>query len=358
MIPRPDPSVAQAVRERVDRLTKPPGSLGRIEELAVRLCTIAGGIPDHRYERRAVVIGAGDHGVASEGVSAYPSAVTGQMVGGFCAGSAAISAFARMARADVFVADFGVDADLAPHPSLFDLKIARGTANLARGRAMPRAHVDAALAAGARAFAMIRERIGTPHVLALGDMGIANTTSAAALIAAFTGTPGGLVVGRGTGVDDVGFARKVRAVEGALRRLYESGAIPHDPKEIASQVGGYEIVGLAGTMLAAAEERVPVVLDGFIVAAAALLARGLDADVTAYLIASHLSKEPGHLVALRALRLEPLLDLDLRLGEATGAALALPLIEAAARMVAEMKTFAEAGVSCAHTETRLGAESP
>ncbi|HEY1729359.1 MAG TPA: nicotinate-nucleotide--dimethylbenzimidazole phosphoribosyltransferase [Candidatus Baltobacteraceae bacterium] len=341
-IPLPDPAIAKAARERVDQLTKPLGSLGRIEDLAVRLCAITGGVPKHAFERRAVLIGAADHGVARDGVSAYPPEVTAQMVGGFCAGFAAISAFAREAGADVFVADFGVDAELAPHPQLFDLKVARGTASLAHGPAMSHDDVERALGAGIEAFNRVRERMGRLDIIALGDMGIGNTTSAAALIAIFSTTPVGLVVGRGTGIDDEALSRKISIVESAIARLNGS-----DPIAVASQVGGYEIVGLAGVMLAAAASRTPVVVDGFIVTAAALLAKALDPNVASYLIASHRSREAGHTIALRALGLEPLLDLDMRLGEATGAALALPLIGAATRMISEMKTFAEAGVSTA-----------
>lgn len=339
-IPVPNPSVAKAARERVDQLTKPLGSLGRMEDLAVRLCSMSGGVPKHAFERRAILIGAADHGVARDGVSAYPPEVTAQMVGGFCAGFAAISAFARAVGAHVFVADFGVDAELASHPQLFDLKVARGTASLAHGPAMPRENVERALEAGAEAFRLIREHAGTLEILALGDMGIGNTTSAAALIAMFTSTPVGLVAGRGTGIDDEGLARKIAIVESAIARIKGN-----DPIAIASEVGGYEIVGLAGAMLSAAASRTPVVIDGFIVTAAALLAHALDPNVASYLIASHRSREAGHTIALRALGLEPLLDLDMRLGEATGAALALPIIGAAARMISEMKTFAEAGVS-------------
>jgi nicotinate-nucleotide--dimethylbenzimidazole phosphoribosyltransferase len=270
------------------------------------------------------------------------------MVGGFCAGFAAISAFARAVGAQVFVADFGIDAELASHPQLFDLKVARGTASLAHGPAMPREDVEKALAAGIEAFARVRERTGTLDILALGDMGIGNTTSAAALIAILTSTPGGLVVGRGTGIDDAGLARKVAIVESSVARIRDL-----DPVAIASGLGGYEIVGLAGAMLAAASTRTPVVIDGFIVTAAALLARAFDPNVAAYLIASHRSHEAGHTIALRALGLEPLLNLDMRLGEATGAALALPLIGAAARMISEMKTFAEAGVSTADSTAKV-----
>jgi nicotinate-nucleotide--dimethylbenzimidazole phosphoribosyltransferase len=346
-IPVPDPEVATSARERVDQLTKPLGSLGRMEDLAVRLCAMTGGVPTHAFERRAILIGAGDHGVTRDGVSAYPSEVTAQMVGGFCAGFAAISAFARAAGAQVFVADFGVDAELAPHPQLLDLKVARGTASLAHGPAMPREDVEKALGAGIEAFARVRERTGL-NILALGDMGIGNTTSAAALIAILTSTPGGLIVGRGTGIDDAGLARKLAIVESSVARVRDL-----DPVAIASELGGYEIVGLAGAMLAAASTRTPVVIDGFIVTAAALLARAFDPDVAAYLIASHRSHEAGHTIALRSLGLEPLLDLDMRLGEATGAALSLPLIGAAARMISEMKTFAEAGVSTADSTANV-----
>ncbi|MGH7715354.1 MAG: nicotinate-nucleotide--dimethylbenzimidazole phosphoribosyltransferase [Vulcanimicrobiaceae bacterium] len=347
-VPVPSPEFEKAARERVEQLTKPLGSLGRMEDLAVRLCVMSEGVPKHAFERRAILIGAADHGVTRDGVSAYPSEVTAQMVGGFCAGFAAISAFARAADALVFVADFGVDAELAPHPQLFDLKIAHGTASLAHGPAMPRENVEKALYAGIEAFACIRERVGMLDILALGDMGIGNTTSAAALIAVLTNTPGGLIVGRGTGIDDAGLSRKVAIVESAVARIRDL-----DPITIASEVGGYEIVGLAGAMLAAASARMPVVIDGFIVTAAALLAHVFEPNVTPYLIASHRSKEAGHAIALRALGLEPLLDLDMRLGEATGAALALPLVSAAARMISEMKTFAEAGVSTSDSAAQV-----
>jgi nicotinate-nucleotide--dimethylbenzimidazole phosphoribosyltransferase len=334
-----DPAVARAARERIDALTKPRGSLGRVESLAVQLCAIAGGIPDHNFERRAILVAAGDHGVAAAGVSAYPPEVTAQMVGGFLAGTAAIGAFARAVRAEVYVANFGVREPLAPHARLIDVNVGLGTANLAREPAIARDRVDAVLAAGNTAFKALRERVPF-DVLALGDMGIANTTSAAAIVAAFTGNPAATVTGRGTGVDDAGLQRKIAAIDAALDRCSD-----FTWDEIASEMGGYEIVGLAGVMLAAAEARIPIVLDGFIVAAAALIAADVAPDVRDYFIAAHRSQEPGHAIALEALHLQPLLDLELRLGEASGAALALPIIEAAARMVREMKTFAEAGVA-------------
>ena len=339
MIAALDPAVALAARKRIDALTKPRGSLGRVESLAVQLCAIAGGIPDHNFERRAILVAAGDHGVAADGVSVYPPEVTAQMVGGFLAGTAAIGAFARAVRAEVYVANFGVREPLAPHARLIDVNVGLGTANLAREPAIARDRVDAVLAAGNTAFNALRERVPF-DVLALGDMGIANTTSAAAIVAAFTGNPAATVTGRGTGVDDAGLQRKIAAIDAALDRCSD-----FTWDEIASEMGGYEIVGLAGVMLAAAEARIPIVLDGFIVAAAALIAADVAPDVRDYFIAAHRSQEPGHAIALEALHLQPLLDLELRLGEASGAALALPIIEAAARMVREMKTFAEAGVA-------------
>jgi nicotinate-nucleotide--dimethylbenzimidazole phosphoribosyltransferase len=331
-----DQEAAASARERIDNLTKPLHSLGRIEELAVHLSAIAGGLPPHVYERRAILIGAGDHGVACEGVSAYPAEVTVAMVGGFLGGIAAINAFSRAVRAEVYVADFGVRMQLNAHPRLIDVNCGRGTANFACGPAIPREALDEVVAAGATAFEMIR----TPFdVLALGEMGIANTTSAAAVVAALSGWPANAVVGRGTGIDDARLAKKIGVIERALARV--DGA---DWKSVASEVGGYEIVGLAGAILSAARARIPVVLDGYIVSAAALIARAIAPGSIAYCIAAHRSREPGHAVALDLLGLRPLLDLDLALGEGTGAALALPLIEAAARMVREMRTFAEAGV--------------
>lgn len=334
-----DARAAGAARERIDQLTKPLRSLGRMEELAVRLCAIAGGIPSHVYEKRAILVGAADHGVARAGVSAYPAEVTAQMVGAFLADFAAISAFGRAARADVYVADFGVLTPLAPHPRLIDVRCGPGTADLSVGTALKPAQVDAALTAGVTAFDRVRSETSL-DVIALGEMGIANTTAAAAIVGAFTGMPAEQVVGRGTGIDDARLARKVTVVRDAVARLDAS-----DWRSVAAEVGGFEIVGLAGVILAAARAGVPVVLDGFIVSSAALLARAVAPASIGYCIAAHRSREPGHRVALESLGLEPLLDLDLALGEGTGAALALPLIEAAARMVREMKTFAEAGVA-------------
>jgi nicotinate-nucleotide--dimethylbenzimidazole phosphoribosyltransferase len=334
-----DSAAAAQARERIDNLTKPLRSLGRIEELAVQLAAIAGGPPQHAYQRRAVLVGAGDHGVAAEGVSAYPSEVTVQMVGGFLAGIAAINAFSRAVGADVYVVDFGVREPLGEHPRLIDVNCARGTANFANGPAIPRAALGSVLAAGASAFEAVRARHPF-DVLALGEMGIANTTAAAAIVAALGRASVAAVAGRGTGIDDARLAKKIAVIERALARL---GEVTWE--SVASEVGGYEIVGLAGVILSAARARIPVVLDGYIVSAAALLAQAIAPESIGYCIAAHRSREPGHAVALELLGLRPLLDLDLALGEGTGAALALPLIEAAARMTREMRTFAEAGVA-------------
>ena len=343
-LPPIDTAAARAARERIDQLTKPLGSLGRIEELAERLAAIHGDLPPV-YDRRAIIVGAGDHGICDEGVSAYPSEVTPQMVGAFLGGFAAINAFARVAGAEVYVADFGVASEIGTHPRLIDVNVGRGTKNFAREAAMSDVEVDEAIQAGVTAFAVVREHVD-PQILALGEMGIGNTTSAAAMICALTGAAPEDVVGRGTGVDDEGYRRKLRVVSEAATRLNGKSW-----REIATAVGGFEIIGLAGILLAAARERIPVLLDGFIVSAAALLAKAIDPESVGYCIASHRSRELGHAVALKALGLVPLLDLDLRLGEGSGAALAFPLCDAASRMVREMKTFAEAGVATASETT-------
>jgi nicotinate-nucleotide--dimethylbenzimidazole phosphoribosyltransferase len=334
-----DPAAGAAARARIDALTKPLGSLGRIEEIAVRLSAMAGRVVDRPYDRAAILIGAGDHGVTAEGVSANPAEVTPQMIGAFLGGHAAINAFARTVGADVFVANFGVRAGLGQHDRLIDVLVAHGTGNFARGDAMRADDVELALAAGIAALDDVLGR--APYdTIALGEMGIGNTTSAAAIVAACTGESAGAVTGRGTGVDDATFARKRDVVARAVAPLEGAGW-----ERIAAAVGGFEIVGLAGAILGAASRRLPILLDGFIVSAAALLAQRIAPASLGYCIAAHRSREPGHAVALEALGLRPLLDLDLRLGEGSGAALALPLVEAATRMIAEMKTFAEAGVS-------------
>jgi nicotinate-nucleotide--dimethylbenzimidazole phosphoribosyltransferase len=291
-------------------------------------------------KRKAVVIMAADHGVAAEGVSAYPAEVTPQMVLNFARGGAAINVLARQAGARVVVVDIGVAADFDPATPILHRKIARGTQNMARGPAMTRAQAEAAIKVGIEIVnAEIMQGL---DLIATGDMGIGNTTASSAIVAALTGEPVAKITGRGTGVDDVGLARKVAVIERALAVNLPDA---NDPLEVLCKVGGLEIGGLAGVIISAAANRVPILVDGFISGAAALLAARLEPRVKPYLIAAHQSVEIGHRVILDQLGLRPLLDLDLRLGEGTGAALAFHLLEAAARLLDEMATFVEAGVS-------------
>ncbi len=328
-----------AARQRQARLTKPPGSLGRLEGLSVQLAGITGKeLPSFR--EKAVIVMAGDHGVTQEGVSAYPAEVTPQMVLNFLHGGAAINVLARHAGARVVVVDMGVASDLPPHPQLIVRKIGYGTANMTRGPAMTRAQAEDAVAAGLEIMSgLVREGV---ELVGTGEMGIGNTTAASAITAVLCGAPVSDVVGRGTGIDDEGLARKAAAVKQALA-INEPD--PEDPLDVVAKVGGFEIAGLAGVILGGAAAGVPVVVDGFITGAAALVAARLDPGAKAYMIASHQSVEIGHGLILDELGLSPLLNLELRLGEGTGAALAMHLIDAATRALAEMATFHEAGVS-------------
>ncbi len=330
---------------RLDRLTKPPRSLGRLEELAARIAAIQGS-DRPVLGPGAVVVAAADHGVAAEGVSAYPAEVTPQMVQNFLAGGAAINQIAAVAGAEVYVLDVGVKGPAFPaHPRLIPARVRPGTGNLAVEPAMTRAEAERALTAGYEA-AKRALRAGAT-LLAAGDMGIGNTTAAAALTAAFLGLPAAEVTGRGTGVDDGGYAKKVAAVERGLKRAAARlGALDRaEPLAVAAELGGLEIVAAAGVFLAGAEAGVPVVTDGFPVTAGALLAARLAPLVRDYLFAGHRSVEPGHGHQLAALGLRPICDLGLRLGEGTGAVLAFPVLRAAARVLAGMATFDEAGVS-------------
>jgi nicotinate-nucleotide--dimethylbenzimidazole phosphoribosyltransferase len=338
-IPKIDSSLEAAAWKRQDSLTKPPRSLGRLEEIGVRLAAISGKI-NPPVARKAVIVMAADHGVTAEGVSAYPSAVTPQMVLNFLRGGAAINVLARQAGARVAVVDIGVASDLSPHPQLFQRKIMAGTANFAKGPAMSRAQAEASIAAGIEIFELLY-RDGL-DLLATGDMGIGNTTASAAIVSAICGKSPQVDTGRGTGVDDAGLARKVAVIERALSLNKPDS---RDAIDVLSKVGGLEIGGLAGAVIAAAAHRVPVVIDGFISGAAALIAAELSPEIKPYLFAAHLSVEAGHRTILDRLGLKPLLDLNLRLGEGTGAVLAFHLLEAASRLMAEMATFGEAGVS-------------
>ncbi len=338
-IPPLDVAAGAAVQRRLDGKTKPRGSLGRLEELACALGAIQG-TATPRASAKAVVVMAGDHGVAEEGVSAFPQEVTAQMVANFAAGGAAINVLARQVGARVVVVDMGVKAPIPGLPGVRDLRIGPGTRNLARGPAMTQEEATRALEAGiAVAVALADEGV---QVIAIGEMGIANTTSASALTAAYTGLAAGEVTGRGTGIDDAAHARKVEVVS---RALAVNRPDPTDALGTLAALGGFEVAGLAGVVLGAAARRVPVVMDGFIASAAALAAVRLVPRAAGALLASHRSVETGHRAILEALRKRPLLDLDLRLGEGTGAVLALYLVEAAARVLHEMATFEDAGVA-------------
>jgi nicotinate-nucleotide--dimethylbenzimidazole phosphoribosyltransferase len=325
--------VAQA---RLDRLTKPRGSLGRLEELAGRLVALTGS-PEPRIETPVIFTLAGDHGVAVEGVSAYPQVVTAQMVENFCRGGAAVNVLARQAGARVVVADLGVASELPPHPALTVRKIGPGTRNLAAGPAMTREEALSAIAAGAE----LVEETATDCV-GTGEMGIGNTTAASALTAALTGADPRAVTGRGTGVDDAAWEKKVEVVR---RALATNRPDPGDPLGVLAALGGFEIAGLVGVVLAGAARRAPVLLDGFIATAAALIAVRLHPATRDYLIAAHRSAEPGHGLLLGTLGLAPLLHLDMRLGEGTGAALGIGLLRAAVACYREMATFEDAGVA-------------
>jgi nicotinate-nucleotide--dimethylbenzimidazole phosphoribosyltransferase len=327
---------AEAQRH-LDALTKPPGSLGRLEELAVRLVALTGRPP--RVTQPVIFTLAADHGVVAEHVSAYPQSVTAQMVDNFLAGGAAVNVLARQAGARVVVADFGMATPLGARPGLVVRRLDAGTRNMTLGRAMTPEQAIAAIEAGAE---LAEEAIGAgADLLATGEMGIGNTTAASAITAAVTGASPDEVTGRGTGIDDAGRARKVDAVH---RALAMNAPDVRDGLDVLSKVGGFEIAGLVGVILAGAAHRVPVALDGFIAGAAALVAVTLAPDARHALFAAHRSAEPGHALALRHLGLEPYLALDMRLGEGTGAALFVLLARAAAAIYAEMATFKSAGV--------------
>lgn len=334
IIPDLDTSAMQQARKRQDTLLKPRGALGRLESLSIRLAGMTGAI-DWRPQRRAIVLFAGDHGVMAHNISTVPQAITGYMVGQFLEGKAAINVLARQMNARLTVVDAGVNGDL-PFAStdaarFVTGKVAYGSADFAQSPALTAEQAAQALQLGADVVAE-EIRFGL-DVLVLGEMGIGNTTSASAIIAALTGTPVAEVTGRGSGIDDSTLQRKIDLIEAALVR--------HAPADVdtLAKVGGLEIGSMAGAMLYAASQRVPVVIDGLIGTAAALIAHQINPHVTRYLIGGHNGAEPGHRFALEHLDLQPLLALDMRLGEGTGALLALPIIEAAMRTLNEMGTL-------------------
>jgi nicotinate-nucleotide--dimethylbenzimidazole phosphoribosyltransferase len=338
-IGEPDAEVAAATQRRLDRLTKPQGSLGRLEALAVQYCAMTGerkpAVP-----RGMVMTFAADHGVVEEGVSAYPRDVTAQMVLNFLRGGAGVNVLARHAGVEIRIVDIGVAHDFGPIPGLMHRKLMMGTRNMLRSPAMDRTTAEQALMIGVELAAeAARQGIG---LIGTGEMGIGNTTASAAIAAVMTGQAVKEVTGMGTGINEQGLARKISVIERALAYHRPD---PHDAMDVLSKVGGLEIAGMAGVMLGSAAARVPVVLDGFIAGAAALIAVSLQPRCRPYLIASHRSVERGHRVLLERLQLKPLFDLDLRLGEGTGACLGIELVQVALKVLTEMATFDEAGVS-------------
>jgi nicotinate-nucleotide--dimethylbenzimidazole phosphoribosyltransferase len=335
----PDETAVERARERHLTLLKPPGSLGVLEELGVRLSGMAGEVPPPMPESPGVVVCAGDHGVLERGVSPWPKEVTAAMVKNFCAGGAAANVLAKTVDATMSVLDVGVAAELERYPLLRTAKVRPGTDDLTRGPAMSREDAARAVLSGG-GFAEELVESGT-DLLVTGDMGIGNTTPAAALISAFTGRPPREVTGRGTGIDDRIFELKVGVVEEALK-LHEPD--PGDPLGALATLGGLEHAAIVGLLLMGAVYGVPVVLDGVVSNSAALVACSLAPDCAGYLIAGHLSTEPGAKAALEYLGLEPVLNLRMRLGEGTGGLLAVPVVQAAARVLNEMTTMEGAGI--------------
>jgi nicotinate-nucleotide--dimethylbenzimidazole phosphoribosyltransferase len=336
-----DQSARDRANVRQAQLTKPAGSLGKLEDISVWLAGI------YATEKpviagKAVIVCAGDHGVTREGISAYPSEVTPAMVQNFLAGGAAVSAIARVVNARVLVLDVGVNADLPDHADLIKAKVRRGTGNIAREPAMTQLETAQAILAGANAAKLAIE--AGANLLAAGDMGIGNTTPSAALTAWLTGKDVIEVTGRGTGIDVVTLSRKISIIELVLDNAREAGLEPDDALAALEVMGGLEIAAMVGVMLQGASSKIPVIVDGFISGAAALVACAISSTAQEYLTASHVSQEPGHKIQLEHLKLEPLFDYGLRLGEGTGALLAMPVLEAAARTLTEMATFAEASV--------------
>jgi len=339
MIKPLDKGAMAEARAHQDLLTKPQGSLGRLEELAIKLAGIQGK-PIPKIKHKAVITMAGDHGVVAEGVGNWPQEVTAQMVYNFLAGGAGINVLAAQAGARVVVVDMGVVAELEAHPRLISKKIAPGTQNMCLGPAMTLEQAVKSIESGIEVVAA--ELAKGLDIVGTGDMGIGNTTASSAICAAMTGKPVAEVTGRGTGIDNEQLEHKIEVIK---RALAVNQPDPQKPLEVLAKVGGFEIGGLVGVMLAAAAYRIPVVIDGFISGAAALVAKALAPRLGDFLIAAHVSAEAGHRPLLKYLGLKPLLDLNMRLGEGTGAALGIFLAEAAARILAEMSTFAQAGVS-------------
>ncbi len=337
-IGEPDEEMAQAARDRQAQLTKPAGALGRLEELSEWVAAVQGQCPPHDFARVRVVVFAGDHGVASAGVSAYPPEVTGQMVHNFLAGGAALNALARLGGATVRVVDMSVNGETTPEVS--GHKVRQGSGRIDREDALTHDETVAAFTAG---VAIADEEVDAgADLLIPGDMGIGNTTTAAVLVGAVLALEPTAVTGRGTGLDDVGWMRKVTVVRDAMRR---ARPVRYDPFDLLTAVGGADVAAMTGFLVEAAARRTPVLLDGVVSGAAAVVAREMCYDAAAWWLAGHRSTEPAHSAVLDALDLRPLVDLGLRLGEGSGALVALPILRAAVVTLAEMATFGDAAVS-------------
>jgi len=334
-----DEEFLSRAQAKLDKLTKPPGSLGQLEEIARRYVAIVENIRP-RIQQKIIYTFAGDHGVVAEGVSAYPKEVTPQMVYNFIRGGAAINVLAGHVGAKVVVVDIGVDHLFEPLEGLVIRKVARGTGNITRGPAMSKEQALQAIFVGLEMAD--RAKNGGADLVGTGDMGIGNTTPSSAILAALTGLPVNQVTHRGTGIDDVALSRKVKAIEKALE---VNAPDPKDPLDVLSKVGGLEIAGIAGLIIGCAGHRIPVVVDGFISTAGAMIAVALNPRVQDRLFASHQSVEVGHQFMWEYIGQKPILNLSMRLGEGTGAALAMSIIEAAVKVLNEMATFSEAGVS-------------
>ena len=333
-----DAEASAATQRLLDGKTKPRRSLGRLEDLACKVASIEHN-PRPPLPTKAIVVMAGDHGVVQEGVSAYPPEVTWQMLLNFASGGAAINVLARQAAARVVVVDMGVNGPAEVIPGILSRRIALGTRNFALGPAMT---VEQAVQALEHGITIAKDLVSSGvDLIGLGEMGIGNTTSATALLAAFSGRPVGEITGRGTGIDDAAWIRKVAAIEKALK-VNPPG---DKPLQVLAALGGFEIAGLAGVVLGAAASKVPVILDGFIASTAALCAARIAPRAAEYVIASHQSVEIGHMVILEALGSKPLFEFDMRLGEGTGAALAMHMVDAALHVLHEMATFESAQVT-------------
>tara|TARA_Y100000294_G_scaffold126465_1_gene117908 strand:- start:855 stop:1901 length:1047 start_codon:yes stop_codon:yes gene_type:complete len=333
----PDQKMRDIAKTHLNDLTKPPGSLGRLEELAEEIVFITGN-KRPKMTKKVIFTLAGDHGVAEEGVSAFPQEVTGQMLLNFAHGGAAVNVLAKHAGADIKVVDMGVKGEIPENSGIINKKISNGTENMVKVPAMTR---DNAVLALERGVELIEEN-SDYDVIGTGDMGIANTTASSAIIAVFTGEEVEKVTGRGTGISNTVLQHKIEVIEKAIK---VNSPDPDDPIDVLSKVGGYEIGGIAGIILGAASKRIPVVVDGLIATAGALIAVKIEPKVKYFLVPSHLSVENGHKIALEFLNLTPYVDLNMRLGEGTGSALTITLIEAAVKIYNEMATFSSAKIS-------------